>query len=72
MRGSIHAALQTIRGFWFAVTGQESAAGEGVSLAARLHDPAADEPHDLDDPYFDPNVQRRFADVISHSVRDRR
>ena len=30
-----------------------------------LHDPAAARPHDLDDPFFDPEVQRRVADVIA-------
>jgi hypothetical protein len=30
-----------------------------------LHDPAASRPHDLDDPFFDPTVQRRVADVIA-------
>jgi hypothetical protein len=34
-----------------------------------LHDPAASRPHDLDDPYFDPNVQRRVADVIADAAR---
>jgi len=30
-----------------------------------IHDPAASRPHDLDDPYFDPNVQRRVGGVIA-------
>ena len=30
-----------------------------------IHDPAASHPHDLDDPYFDPNVQRRIGGVIA-------
>jgi hypothetical protein len=30
-----------------------------------LHDPAAARPHDLDDPFFDPKVQRRVADFIA-------
>jgi len=30
-----------------------------------LHDPAAARPHDLDDPFFDPKVQRRVADLIA-------
>ena len=33
-----------------------------------LHDPAASRPHDLDDPFFDPNVQRRIADFIVGAV----
>jgi hypothetical protein len=34
-----------------------------------LHDPAASRPHDLDDPFVDPNVQKRVADVISAAAR---
>ena len=30
-----------------------------------LHDPAAARAHDLDDPFFDPKVQRRVADLIA-------
>ena len=30
-----------------------------------VHDPAAEKPHDLDDPFFDPKVQSRMADVIA-------
>ena len=37
-----------------------------------LHDPAAQRPHDLDDPYFDPKVQRRFADLIAKAMHDKR
>ena len=34
-----------------------------------LHDPAASRPHDLDDPFFDPKVQRRVADFIAGATR---
>ena len=34
-----------------------------------LHDPEALRPHDLDDPFFDPNVQRRAADIIAGAAR---
>ncbi|MBI1203184.1 MAG: hypothetical protein GC182_11800 [Rhodopseudomonas sp.] len=33
--------------------------------AVIVHDPAADAPHDLDDPFFDRSVQARMADVIA-------
>lgn len=33
-----------------------------------LHDPAALRPHDLDDPFFDSEVQRRLADVIAEAA----
>ena len=32
-----------------------------------VHDPQAQKAHDLDDPFFDPNVQSRIADVIAHA-----
>ncbi len=34
-----------------------------------FHDPAASRPHDLDDPFFDPGVQRRVADFIAGATR---
>ena len=37
-----------------------------------LHDPAASRPHDLDDPFFDPNVQKRMADFIADAARKKR
>jgi hypothetical protein len=30
-----------------------------------VHDPSAQRAHDLDDPFFDDNVQARMADVIA-------
>jgi hypothetical protein len=33
-----------------------------------IHDPAAACPHDLDDPYFDPKIQNRFADLIARAA----
>lgn len=36
-----------------------------------LHDPAASRPHDLDDPFFDPNVQKRVAEIIAGTAREK-
>jgi len=36
-----------------------------------LHDPAALRPHDLDDPFFDPNVQKRVAEIIAGAAREK-
>jgi hypothetical protein len=58
---------QTVRNFWFAVTGQP--AREALPPEVILHDPAARRPHDLDDPFFDPKVQSRIADVIANSAK---
>ena len=33
-----------------------------------VHDPSAQKPHDLDDPFFDPEVQARMAGVIANNA----
>jgi len=35
------------------------------------YDPAAARPHDLDDPFFDPEVQKRVANIIAGAARER-
>jgi hypothetical protein len=35
--------------------------------AVIIHDPEAKKAHDLDDPFFDRQVQTRIADVIAHA-----
>ena len=72
MPGFIRSMVQASRRFWMAATGRKGAEPEAVSREAVVHDPAAQRPHDLDDPYFDPKVQRRFADVIAKAMHDRR
>jgi hypothetical protein len=59
---------QTIRQFWFAVTGQQSAP-EPEPAEVVVHDPGAERPHDLDDPFFDPAVQSRMAGVIADNAK---
>jgi hypothetical protein len=44
---------------------RRDAAHEPVAAEVIVHDPAAQDPHDLDDPFFDPKVQSRMADVIA-------
>ena len=58
---------QTVRNFWFAVTGQP--AHEATPPEVILHDPGAQRPHDLDDPFFDPEVQSRIAGVIADNAK---
>jgi hypothetical protein len=54
-------SVQTLKKIWFAATGrQETAAPEVV-----IHDPSARKAHDLDDPFFDDNVQSRMAEFIA-------
>ena len=71
MRGLIRSMLQAVRRFWMAAIGQKSPYPQVAARDAIVHDPAAQRPHNLDDPYFDLKVQKRFADVISHSMRDK-
>jgi hypothetical protein len=58
---------QTVRNFWFAVTGQPARGAPPPEVI--LHDPGAQRPHDLDDPFFDPEVQSRIAGVIANSAK---
>jgi hypothetical protein len=59
---------QTIRHFWFAMTGQGSVRVP-ASPEVIVHDPGAERPHDLDDPFFDPKVQSRMAGVIASNAK---
>ena len=69
MAGPVRIMLQAVRFVWFAVTGQKHPAYEPAAPAVVLHDPAAQRPHDLDDPFFDVKVQARIANVIAHAVQ---
>ena len=72
MRGFIRSMSQSIRRFWMAAAGQKTPYPQAAAREAVVHDPAAHQPHDLDDPYFDPKVQRRFADVIANAMLKKR
>ena len=58
----------TIRHFWSTMMGQDSARVP-ASPEVIVHDPGAERPHDLDDPFFDPKVQSRMAGVIADSTK---
>ena len=62
MAGPVHSMSQAVRSFWSAVTGHRQSVPPPTVL---LHDPAARRAHDLDDPFFDDNIQTRMADVIA-------
>ena len=49
MAGPIHTMSQTVRKLWSTVTGHSAPAAPQVVV----HDPAAQQAHDLDDPFFD-------------------
>ena len=72
MDGPIHTMSQAIRLFFLAVTGQKHSSCATVVPAVVLHDPAARRPHDLDDPFFDPNIQTRIAEVIANGAQSKR
>jgi hypothetical protein len=67
MPGSIRTMFQS---FWSALTGRKHA-DKTPEPGVVLHDPAAQRPHDLDDPYLDENVQKRFGGTISKSMQDK-
>lgn len=54
-------AVQTVRNLWLAATGRKAQALPEVMR----FDPAARRPHNLDDPFFDENVQIRIAETIA-------
>ena len=58
---------QIFRDLWSAMTGQPPA-NEAARPEVIVHDPEAGRPHDLDDPFFDPKVQSRMADVIANNA----
>jgi hypothetical protein len=69
MPGRIRTMIQT---FWSSLTGRNPESGILSEMPpVLLHDPAAQGPHDLDDPYLDENVQKRFGGTISKSMQDR-
>ena len=53
--------VDTFRKIWLAATGQQ----EPASPEVVIHDPSARKAHDLDDPFFDDNVQSRMAEFIA-------
>ena len=50
------------------MTGQDSVRVR-ASPEIIVHDPGAERPHDLDDPFFDPKVQSRMAGVIASNAK---
>ena len=58
---------QSLRDFWRSVTGQAAVREKPPEVI--LHDPGADRPHDLDDPFFDPKVQSRIGDMIATNAK---
>jgi hypothetical protein len=59
---------QAVRTYWFKVTGQKDR-HQNNAAGVFLHDPAAERPHNLDDPFHDPKVQARVGEAISSAMR---
>jgi hypothetical protein len=68
MSGPPRTMSQTLRKYWAVVTGQAKTSLPEVIV----HDPAAQRPHDLDDPFFDNDVQARLSDVIADAAKKSR
>ena len=57
---------RTVRVFWFTITGRKDRAAGSPNVF--VHDPGAQGPRDLDDPFIDPKVQSRIGDVIAKNA----
>lgn len=61
-RGPIQTLSQILRRLW---SDEAAKPVRPTAAGVIVHDPAAEGPHDLDDPFFDRRVQARMADVIA-------
>jgi hypothetical protein len=57
--------LQTVRDRWLALTRRPAAETRAEVI---VHDPGAQQPHDLDDPFIDSQAQSRIGDVIANNA----
>jgi hypothetical protein len=58
--------IQRLRALWLSVTAPRPTEPEYPEVI--VHDPAAQDPHDLDDPFFDSGVQSRISRVIADNA----
>jgi len=60
--------VQAFHDLWSTISGQKS----GASMPELIvHDPDALTPHDLDDPFLDPQIQTRIGRVIADNAADK-
>jgi hypothetical protein len=59
--------LKILSAVWRAVAGQKAKPPSSPRVV--LHDPGAERPHDLDDPFHDQEVQARMGKAISTAAR---
>jgi len=62
MSGLAQSITQTLRKLWQTATGADA---PPALPEVTVHDLAARRAHDLDDPFFDDEVQTRIGDVIA-------
>lgn len=62
MPGAMQTLSEAVRRL---LTGKTDKLAEADLPEVIVHDPAAQAPHDLDDPFFDEEVQSRIGDVIA-------
>jgi hypothetical protein len=60
----INAALIYVGSLWSRLIGTRS-----PSVGYVVHDPASLQPHDLDDPFFDEQVQHRVGNIIAEGAK---
>ena len=58
--------ITAVRRVWFGITGRRNRSEDLPEVV--YHDPAAQGPQDLDNPFLDPKVQSRIADVIASNA----
>jgi hypothetical protein len=54
---------------WSLVAGQKTPSSHAPAVV--VHDPASDGPHDLDDPFFDSEVQARIGKAIAKATEQK-
>jgi hypothetical protein len=62
----LHALRRIAVRAWAKLANKGSPLGKSGVL---LHDPAASSPHNLDDPFFDPKIQSRVANMIAGAAQ---
>jgi hypothetical protein len=67
MNSRTRTLFQAVREYWSKFTGQKHS-HQSYTAGVFLHDPNAQRPHDLDDPFYDPKVQARVGDAISRAT----
>jgi hypothetical protein len=60
---------QAVRDYLLKVTGLKQRREKRAAAGVFLHDPGAEGPHDLDDPFYDRKAQARIGEAISSATQ---